>query len=65
MALDPTEANYFRATNTFSGFNKVFSSNATMTGILLAPAALYVAGLSRKDANMQGTSLFAAEALAD
>lgn len=64
-ALDPTEARYFRGTNTFSGFNRVFSSNATMTGILLAPAALYVASLSRKDTKMRGTALFAAEALAD
>jgi len=65
VALDPTEANYFRQSTTFHGFNGVFTSNRMMYGTLLAPAGLYVAGLARKDSKMTGTALLAGEALAD
>lgn len=65
IVLDPTDANYFRRSTEFRGFNNVFTSNRMMYGTLLAPASLYIAGLSRKDSKMTGTALFAGEALAD
>lgn len=48
VALDPTEGNYFRQSTAFHSFNNVFTSNRMMYGTLLTPAALYVAGLSRR-----------------
>jgi membrane-associated phospholipid phosphatase len=65
VALDPTESSYFHRTQTFQGFNKVFTSNATVYGTIAAPVALYTAGLIRKDSKMQQTALFAGEAVAD
>jgi membrane-associated phospholipid phosphatase len=65
VALDPTDASYFRRTTTFHSFNNAFSGNATVIGTIAAPSALYVAGLFRKDAKMQRTALFAGEAVAD
>ncbi len=65
IALDPVEAPYFRGTAAFRGFNTVLTSNATIAGILVAPASFYVAGLIRKDSKLQHTGLFAGEALAD
>ena len=65
IALDPTEAGYFRRTTTFNGFNNTFTSNATTFGIIAAPVALYGVGLIRRDSKMQRTALFAAEAVAD
>jgi membrane-associated phospholipid phosphatase len=63
--LDPTEANYFRRTKTFQGFNNVFTGNATVVGTIVAPVSLYVIGLVRKDSKMEQTALFAGEAVAD
>ena len=65
VALDPTDASYFRRTPTFHAFNNVFSGNATIIGTIAAPSALYVAGLFRKNAKMQRTALFAGEAVAN
>jgi membrane-associated phospholipid phosphatase len=65
VALDPTEANYFRRTKTFQGFNNIFTGNATVVGTILAPASLYAIGLARKDSKMEQTALFAGEAVAD
>ena len=65
VALDPIEAHYFRNASTYSGFNKVFSSNATAVGTVVGPLALYGAGLIRHDSKMQKTALFAGEAAAD
>jgi membrane-associated phospholipid phosphatase len=65
VALDPTEAHYFRNTSTFHGFNGIFTSNATALGTVAAPVSLYVVGLIRKDSKMQGTALLAGEAVAD
>ena len=65
MALDPTEAAYFRRTSTFHGFNNIFTSNATAIGTVVAPASLYVMGLVRKDAKMTRTALLAGQAVAD
>jgi membrane-associated phospholipid phosphatase len=65
MALDPTEAGYFRNTSTFHGFNNIFTGNATVVGTILAPVSLYAVGLIRRDSKMQQTALFAGEAVAD
>jgi len=65
LALDPTEAGYFRNTATFHGFNNIFTGNATVVGTILAPVSLYAAGLIRRDSKMQHTALLAGEAVAD
>jgi membrane-associated phospholipid phosphatase len=64
-ALDPTEGRYFHQTTSFQGFNKVFTSNATVIGSVVAPVSFYAAGLIRKDPKMQNTALLAGEAAAD
>jgi hypothetical protein len=58
-------APYFRRTSTFSGFDSVFSGNATAAGTVAAPVSLYVAGLITKDLKMKGTAMLAEEAVAD
>ncbi len=65
VALDPTEASYFRRSPTFHGFNNILTSNATLVGTIVAPASLYVIGLVRKDSKMERTALLAGEAVAD
>jgi membrane-associated phospholipid phosphatase len=65
IALDPTEAGYFRNTSTFHGFNNIFTGNATVVGTILAPVSLYAVGLIRRDSKMQQTALLAGEAVAD
>jgi membrane-associated phospholipid phosphatase len=65
VALDPIEANYFRRSTTFQGFNNIFTGNATVVGTIMAPVSLYVIGLVRKDSKMEQTALLAGEAVAD
>lgn len=65
VALDPTEASYFRGTRTFHGFNNTFTGNATVIGTVATPVALYAVGLMRKDSKMQHTALLAGEAVGD
>ena len=65
VALDPTEARYFRRTSSFQGFNNIFTGNATMVGTIVAPVSLYAVGLVRGDSKMQRTALLAGEAVAD
>jgi len=65
MALDPTEAAYFRRTPTFHGFNNIFTGNATVIGTIATPVSLYAIGLIRKDSKMERTALLAGEAVAD
>ena len=65
LALDPTEANYFRRTSSFHEFNNIFSSNATGISMVVAPASFYIVGLIRKDEKAQHTALLAGEAIAD
>ena len=65
VALDPTEAAYFRRTSSFQGFNNIFTSNATVLGTIATPLSLYAVGLIRKDSKMQRTALFAGEAIGD
>lgn len=65
VALDPTEAGYFRRTATFQQFNRIFTSNATVIGTIATPVSLYAIGLIRRDSKMQRTALLAAEAVGD
>jgi len=65
VALDPKTAGYFHGTQSFQGFNRVFSGNATAIGTIIAPVSLYAMGLIRKDSKMQHTALLAGEAVAD
>ncbi len=65
VGADPPVAHYFRNTNAFSGFNKAFSSTNTTIGTVIAPVALYGAGLIRKDSKMSNTALLAGQAVAN
>src|SRR6266404_5812004 len=65
LALDPTDAAYFRRTTTFQGFNNIFTSNATVIGTIATPISLYAIGLIRRDSKMQRTALLVGEAVAD
>jgi membrane-associated phospholipid phosphatase len=65
IALDSHDAPYFRSSSTFSGFNSVFTANATAIGTAVVPVSLYATGLLTKDKKMQGTALLAGEAVAD
>ena len=64
VATDARTGHYFRNTNTFSGFNSVFTGTATAAAIAVAPAALYAAGSIRRDPYATHTALLAGEALA-
>lgn len=65
IALDPHDEPYFRRTTDFTEFDKVFSTNITMSAVLVAPASFYVVGLFDKDPYARETGLLGAEALAD
>ena len=65
IALDPVEGRYFRNATSYSGFNRVFSSNTTALGTLIVPLSLYGIGLARKDSKMKTTALLAGEAVAN
>ncbi len=65
IPLDPYAGKYFHTTSSYSGFNRVFSSNATDLGMLVAPLSLYAAGVATKNPKMQHTMLLAGEAAAD
>ena len=65
MAADEHNAKYFRSTQIFAGFNKVFSSSNSALGMEIFPAAFYAIGLARKDSYAQHTVLLAGEAVLD
>lgn len=65
MATDAHTAPHFRNTTAFSGFNSVFSSKATDTGLLVAPATLYAAGWIARNSYARKTALLAGEAAGD
>ncbi len=65
IALDSRDAPYFRKTSSFSGFNNVFTGNATAISTAIVPVSLYAAGWVRRDTKMQSTALLAGEAVAD
>jgi len=65
MAVDEHNAKYFRSTQAFAGFDKVFSSSNSALGMEIFPAAFYAIGLARKDSYAQHTVLLAGEAVLD
>jgi membrane-associated phospholipid phosphatase len=65
VVADPHVAGYFRSTNTFHDFNRIFSANWTTAMTFAVPGALLAAGVLRKDSKMENTALLAAEAVAD
>ena len=66
VALDPTEAGYFRDNSGFYyGLNHRLSGTTTTAGVLAIPAAFYLTGLVRKDTYLKNTAVLAAEAVLD
>lgn len=65
VALDKRNMTYFRNTQSFGEFNKVFSGSHTSLGMELFPAAFYAIGLARRDSYAQHTVLLAGEAVLD
>ena len=65
VELDPHDTPYFRRTQSFSGFNRSFSSFNTGLSEGLFPAAFLLVGHERKDVYAEKTALLAGEALAD
>lgn len=65
IAADPHDTPYFRRTETFEGFNDVFSGRITSAEIALVPAAFLVGGYLRKDPYAEKTALLAGEAYAN
>ena len=63
VLLDPSYTPYFRRTDSFHGFNQVFSSRNTGLIITLVPAALYGVSLLRHDSYSQNTFLLSVEAV--
>jgi len=65
VALDPHDTPYFRRTDSFNGFNKVFSGRNTALGTAIVPLSVYAVGLVRRDSYAQQTALFAGQAVVD
>lgn len=65
LALDPSEASYFRTTSRFHTFDQVFSSTHTGIGMAVVPVGFYAAALVRHNTYDQHTSLLAGEAVLD
>ncbi len=65
VALDPHDTPYFRRTDSFGGFNKVFSGRNTALGTAIVPLSFYALGLARRDSYAQHTALLAGEAVGD
>ncbi|HWE50040.1 MAG TPA: phosphatase PAP2 family protein [Bryobacteraceae bacterium] len=63
IATDAASSGYFRGTNSFASFNRVFNGNITGYGTLATPVVLFAAGRFRKDSKMTGTAFAAGEAL--
>jgi membrane-associated phospholipid phosphatase len=63
--VDPPSGRYFQHTQTFSEFNKIFSTPNTSAGIFAVPSAVYGIGLVRRDSYAQHTFLLAGEAVLD
>jgi membrane-associated phospholipid phosphatase len=65
IATDAHTAPTFRNTSAFHGFNSVFTSHATDTGLIVAPVSLYAAGWLARKSYIRNTALLAGEAAAD
>ena len=65
VAFDKRDMESVRKTQTFTGFNKAFSSSNTSLAMEAFPAAFYHIGLARKDSYAQHTVLIAGQAVLD
>jgi PAP2 superfamily len=65
IALDPTDARYFRRTSSFHHLDHVVSGVNTGLVIALVPASFYGVGLINHDSYAQATALLAGEAVVD
>lgn len=65
VALDPHTAPYFRRTDDFIDFNRVFSGRNTALANTIFPLSFYAVGLARKDKYAQNTALLVGEAVLD
>jgi len=65
VALDPTEASYFRTASGFHTFDQVFSGTNTGIGMAVVPLSFYAVALVRHNTYDQHTSLLAGEAVLD
>ncbi len=65
VALDPSDAPFFRRTTNFNQFNKVFSGTNMGVGTAVVPLSFYAISLVRRDTYGQHTALLAGEAVAD
>lgn len=65
VALDPHDTPYFRRTDTFQDFNRVFSGRNTALASAVFPLSFYAVGLARRDRYAQNTALLAGEAVLD
>ncbi|MGD0870265.1 MAG: phosphatase PAP2 family protein [Bryobacteraceae bacterium] len=65
VATDAHSAGYFHRTDTFHGFNSVFTGTATGFGIGVAPVTLFLVGALGKHPYTRNTALLAGEAMAD
>jgi PAP2 superfamily len=63
--VDNPSGRYFQNTQTFNGFNNVFSGKNTSIAMFAVPSAVYDVGLLRKDHYAQHTFLLAGEAVID
>ena len=63
--VDNPSGRYFQHTQTFNGFNNVFSGKNTSIAMFALPSAVYGIGLVRKDSYAQHTFLLAGEAVID
>jgi len=63
VALDPASGRHFQRSQSFKGFNKVFSGPNTSLGMEIFPVAFYAVGVARKDPYAQKTFLLAGEAV--
>ncbi len=65
VALDPHGGRYFQGTDSYAGFNRVFSGYNTARAMFIVPSAIYAVGLLRKDIRAQETYVLAARAVLD
>jgi hypothetical protein len=62
-AVDPASGRYFQKTQSFRGFNRVFSGSNTSLAMQMLPAAFFAVGVARRDPYAQKTFILAGEAV--
>lgn len=65
IGIDQYSTGYFHRTNSFDGFNRIFSGVNTALATELVPVALYLIGLGRRDVYAQETFFLAGRAVLD